>query len=67
MILIEENGKDSHFKTDLGPLGPDLGLQFSFIKLVVKHCSKQSRLGLLGGDLIQGGGEIKNKTKSGNI
>ena len=37
MIQTQENGKKLHFGTDLGPLGP-----ISFIKLVVRHCSKLS-------------------------
>ena len=37
MIQTQENGKKLHFGTDLGPFGP-----ISFIKLVVRHCSKLS-------------------------
>ena len=37
MIQTQENGKKLHFGTDLGPLDP-----ISFIKLVVRHCSKLS-------------------------
>ena len=37
MIETQENGKELHFGTDLGPLG-----SIYSIKLVVRHCSKLS-------------------------
>ena len=46
MIQTQENGEKPHFGLDLGPLDPNWGCQFFFIKLVVRHCSKLSTYAL---------------------
>ena len=46
MIQAQENGEKPHFGLDLGPLNPNWGCQFFFIKQVVRHCSKLSTYAL---------------------
>ena len=40
MTQTHKNCKKLHFGPDLGSLGPNLGRQNVFIKVVVRHCSK---------------------------
>ena len=42
LFQIKENGRKPHFNPDLGSLGPNLGRQTFFIKLIVAHSSNLS-------------------------